>query len=79
MVDVKVEINEYAAFPTMVYKFKANLGVQELPSSNTPRKRPTSVSIYIASAIQNKGFKISPIITFNSKTAMTKNPIITKF
>ena len=26
MVDVKVEINEYAAFPTMVYKFKANLG-----------------------------------------------------
>ena len=26
MVDVKVEIDEYAAFPTMIYKFKANLG-----------------------------------------------------
>ena len=25
MVDVKVEIEEYAAFPTMVYKFSPNL------------------------------------------------------
>ena len=26
MVDVKVKIDEYAAFPTMVYKFTADLG-----------------------------------------------------
>ncbi len=26
MVDVKVKIDEYAAFPTMIYKFEANLG-----------------------------------------------------
>ena len=26
MVDVKVKIDEYAAFPTMIYKFTADLG-----------------------------------------------------
>ena len=29
MVDVKVKIDEYAAFPTMVYKFTADLGSNE--------------------------------------------------